>query len=291
MNKIEFNYKCFNANYELDTSHRVNLIISNPGLGKSTLLKVLNINLDNSLYIKGKDLTVKYLNNLGLNNPQKSLNCLIVNKVLSYFIKDYKNLSYYPTHNDYGLLYNNRTIILFKSLNASTLKILRIVIAILYKQLYYNIDNFPVLIDNIDNKLHPLIQKDIVFKLITYFNKVQFFISTNSPIILGSVKANMIYIDIDKSTNNRLIENIPTPYGKSIDCILSEYMCVSNIYPDEVQNLINECGTNIENRNYDDAIIKLKELENIVGRYHKEYVSLSNLLKFLGIKINKNRII
>jgi len=54
-------------------------------------------------------------------------------------------------------------------------------------------NRFIVLIDEIENHLHPTMQRAILPDLIEAFPNVQFIISTHSPLVVGSVKDSNVY--------------------------------------------------------------------------------------------------
>lgn len=56
-----------------------------------------------------------------------------------------------------------------------------------------NNEKFIVLIDEIENHLHPTMQRAILPDLVTAFPNVQFIISTHSPLVVGSVKESNVY--------------------------------------------------------------------------------------------------
>jgi len=52
---------------------------------------------------------------------------------------------------------------------------------------------FVVLLDEVENHLHPAMQREILPKLSKAFPQVQFIVSTHSPFIVGSVKESNVY--------------------------------------------------------------------------------------------------
>jgi predicted ATP-binding protein involved in virulence len=63
-------------------------------------------------------------------------------------------------------------------------------------QLYNFSDNekrFTVLIDEIENHLHPTMQRSILPDLLQAFPNVQFIVSTHSALVVGSVKDSNVY--------------------------------------------------------------------------------------------------
>ena len=90
-----------------------------------------------------------------------------------------------------------------------------------------------VLIDEIDLHLHPRWQRKIVKKLCEIFPKIQFIITTHSPLIISSIK----------SENIRLLENgkvysIPETLGQNVGVIIKQIMGVEeSIYDKELKQI------------------------------------------------------
>lgn len=64
-------------------------------------------------------------------------------------------------------------------------------------------ENFVVLIDEIENHLHPSLQRRILPSLLKAFPSAQFIVSTHSPFIVNSVKESKVYAL--KYNNNKLV--------------------------------------------------------------------------------------
>ncbi len=91
-----------------------------------------------------------------------------------------------------------------------------------------------VLIDEIETHLHPSWQQRIVEDLKRVFPKIQFIISTHSPIILTGAAANIIKLD-EYSTNQEKI----LAYGRKPDYVMYSAQGVDSRKPD-IQNQINK---------------------------------------------------
>jgi len=55
-------------------------------------------------------------------------------------------------------------------------------------------ENFTILIDEIENHLHPTMQRSILPDLVNAFPNVQFIVSTHSALVVGSVKDSNVYV-------------------------------------------------------------------------------------------------
>lgn len=63
--------------------------------------------------------------------------------------------------------------------------------------LYYNYDNeenFTVIIDEVENHLHPELQRQILPKFLNAFPKARFIVSTHSPLVVSSVEESKVYV-------------------------------------------------------------------------------------------------
>ncbi|MER2174973.1 MAG: ATP-binding protein [Carnobacterium sp.] len=91
-----------------------------------------------------------------------------------------------------------------------------------------------VLIDELENHLHPSMQRDILPKLCKAFPNVQFIISTHSPFIVNSVEDSFIYI-LDHNENKKVelkkIEDYKYDLAKSNDDILYNILDVPTTLP------------------------------------------------------------
>ena len=63
--------------------------------------------------------------------------------------------------------------------------------------LYFNYDNeenFTVIIDEVENHLHPELQRQILPKFLDAFPKARFIVSTHSPLVVSSVEESKVYV-------------------------------------------------------------------------------------------------
>lgn len=125
---------------------------------------------------------------------------------------------------------------------------------------------FTVIIDEIENHLHPIMQRSILPNLLEAFPDVKFIISTHSPLVVGSVKNSTTYAL--KYNDNKKIQSYQLNFQeqtKNAIEILDEVLGVSFTMPiwveDELEKIISKFNSQEINEN---SFIELrKELSNI----------------------------
>ena len=101
-----------------------------------------------------------------------------------------------------------------------------------------------VLIDELDQHLHPNWQRKIIGLLNGQFPKVQFIATTHSPTCaLGATDVEKHKIELAVLQNTEqgfgIVENIPAPYGKRVDQILASILFqVDSLTDDETRTFI-----------------------------------------------------
>jgi predicted ATP-binding protein involved in virulence len=112
-----------------------------------------------------------------------------------------------------------------------------------------------IIIDELDIHLHPAWQRSLVKALRSAFPKIQFIAASHSPQIIGALKpSEVILLSQGESSHPRVT------YGLDSSTILSEVMEVEKRDP-EIQGLLSELLTSIENNNLDTAKEKLAQLK------------------------------
>lgn len=97
-----------------------------------------------------------------------------------------------------------------------------------------------VIIDEIDLHLHPRWQRKIVRKLIEIFPKVQFIITTHSPLILGSIRSENIRLLDDGK-----VYSVPETYGQNVGLIIKKIMGVEEgIFEDKIKDIFKLLANN-----------------------------------------------
>lgn len=132
-----------------------------------------------------------------------------------------------------------------------------------------------VIIDEIDQHLHPMWQKNILKNLMTIFPKVQFIVTTHSPSVISSANKNQLIV-LDNNTAHSFDDEI---YGKDVNSVLSEIMEVK-ARPDEVESRFSLFYDYLEDEKYDKAREILNELSDLLGESDNGIISASVALDF-----------
>ncbi|WP_446919808.1 AAA family ATPase, partial [Klebsiella pneumoniae] len=110
-----------------------------------------------------------------------------------------------------------------------------------------------VLIDELDNHLHPEWQLTVRQGIAAIFPNIQFIVTTHSPHLLASAKENEI-IMLPSSYPNEIYEFQPSDKaysGWSTDLILTELMGVRSLDNKDYERLVKACYENIRDNNLD----------------------------------------
>lgn len=155
----------------------------------------------------------------------------------------------------------------------------------------YDMDKYVVLIDELENHLHPSLQREILPKLIETFPKAQFVVSTHSPFVINSVYDCSVFA-LKYNENNKVDSHELDFNSDSGDAfeILKEVLGVSVTMPiwmeRELQNTISE----IENMDPSSLTLdnynKLKDVLKEKGLSHKLPDLLNLLLENENDKVN-----
>jgi len=134
-----------------------------------------------------------------------------------------------------------------------------------------------VLIDEIDLHLHPAWQRVIVPKLTEVFPNCQFIITTHSPQILSHVRAEDVFLLIQKNDNMDVIK--PTEsYGKSSDRLLEDILGVES-RPKSIQEELHKLFQLIQKQDLDKAKELMKKLEKEIEGREPELVKANVLIQ------------
>jgi hypothetical protein len=122
----------------------------------------------------------------------------------------------------------------------------------------YENEEFTVIIDEIENHLHPSMQRSILPDFISAFPNATFIVSTHSPLIVNSVKNSKVYVL--KYNNDKKIMSTELDFNnkaKSANEILDEVLGVSFSMPIWAEN----------------------ELSRIIEKYSKERINEENIMQ------------
>lgn len=131
-----------------------------------------------------------------------------------------------------------------------------------------------ILIDEIDMHLHPKWQWNVVQALEKTFPNVQFILATHSPFVISSCKnARLILIKEDQR-----IAYLPDAYGYTVQDVL-EFRQESTLRPKEIDKLMNQFYSVLDNDNYVEAEIVLTRLSKKMGSDHSDVKKIKEELK------------
>lgn len=201
-----------------------------------------------------------------------------LNSVISSFMVGYGSLELVLEPKfDLTIVKNNRKIsVLQLSQGEKTLLALVIDIAMRLFLLNPSLEN-PlegegiILIDEFDLHLHPKWQREMVKNLPLAFPNCQFFLTTHSPVVLGEVKPNQIYL-LNSEHGEITVIKPKQSYGLSSNEILNELMNNDGEYQ--------QLGRNIDVDNAINHIFYLIELEDdeSIKKARDEVINLENAL-------------
>ncbi len=132
-----------------------------------------------------------------------------------------------------------------------------------------------VLIDEVDLHLHPIWQKNILKTLQKIFPLVQFIVTTHSPNVISSTKAENLLILDGHSCKSFDYE----VYGKDVNSVLHEVMNTSE-RPKEVNRMFKKFEDHMDKGDYILAEETLNELRKLVGENDSGVVSAAVALDF-----------
>ncbi|MFB0585778.1 AAA family ATPase [Aeromonas salmonicida] len=145
-----------------------------------------------------------------------------------------------------------------------------------------------VLIDELDNHLHPEWQLTVRHGIATIFPNIQFIVTTHSPHLLASAKENEI-IMLPSSYPNEKYEFQPSDKaysGWSTDLILTELMGVRSLDNKDYEMLVKKCYENIRENNLEALTGNYTHLESI--SHPGDTVLITLRIRIAGMKAKKN---
>ncbi len=117
-----------------------------------------------------------------------------------------------------------------------------------------------VLIEEIEQHLHPSVQKYVLDALLQCFPQVQFIVTTNSPVVLANLDAKYIR----ELRGGQVYRTSQQTYAKPTDSILREVLR-ADPHPDVVVQALGSFYLSLENRAFDEADRKLGWLKECLG--------------------------
>jgi hypothetical protein len=142
-----------------------------------------------------------------------------------------------------------------------------------------------VIIDEIDEHLHPALQVRILKALRRTFPHIQFIVSTHSPLVISSVEScpeNVVYkLEYDKQSGQYTHKELDT-YGLDSNLILSEEMGTYVREP-KIEHLIEQVEACISQRDIIKAKGLIEELEKQTSPNQPELIRLRAIIKRLEI--------
>lgn len=159
--------------------------------------------------------------------------------------------------------------------------------ALLNKTIYgieaYKKTHGTVIIDEIDEHLHPALQVRVLKALHNTFPMIQFIVSTHSPLVISSVEyspENVVYKLEYNTESKKYTHKELNTYGLDASTII-------NIYMDQtardllIENKIEDINTLIEEKNFLKAKNLLKELKELTNSNDPVFTQLETMITFL----------
>lgn len=131
-----------------------------------------------------------------------------------------------------------------------------------------------VLIDEIDIHFHPSMQKQIVEILSSRFPKVQFIVTTHSPVTLLGAPKNSVFYKVERTVETGITATRMKQLEKEIKNLLPNTILTSPIFG--MDDLASSTNNDIEKINLDDHYNE-KQLLKIVDEKIEEYIKRDKL--------------
>lgn len=134
-----------------------------------------------------------------------------------------------------------------------------------------------VLIDEIEQHLHPAWQREVIPKLTKTFPNCQFIITTHSPQVVSQIKPNSVYI-LEKIDDNVVLKNPSSSFGRDSNRILEDLMKVPE-RPQEIKEKLMELFRLIDSGNLEEARKLRLEIAEEIGTDEPEFVRADILMR------------
>ncbi len=175
-----------------------------------------------------------------------------------------------PKGGDFNIQFSfaNGNVMFFDNLPQGYKRLFSIVFDIAYRSYILNQSKEPegiVFIDEVELHLHPTLQEEVLGRLSKTFPKIQFVVSTHSPIVVSNLnadgKCNKI-LKLESQGLNYSIEPVDNVYGIDYTTGLMDIMG-AKYRPSTIDNLIDSY-----------VILKLRQRESDAGKIWNEIFSL-----------------
>ena len=134
-----------------------------------------------------------------------------------------------------------------------------------------------VLIDEIEQHLHPAWQRKVISRLTETFPNCQFIITTHSPQVISKVQPDSIYI-LAKEGDNIVTKRPSSSFGRDSNRILEDLMDVDE-RPSEIKEQLLELFRLIDAGNLEKARKLREELADKIGTDEPEFVRADILMR------------
>lgn len=147
---------------------------------------------------------------------------------------------------------------------------------------------FTVLIDEVENHLHPTMQRNILPNFLKAFPNVTFIVSTHSPLVVGSIKdSNVFVLQFNPDTKTVVSRKLDLVNKvKTASEILDEVLGVSFTMPVWAEEELNRIVDKYTKRDISKTI--LKEMRKELSDIGLERLMPEATIKYLEIKDDKN---
>ncbi|MCH8080513.1 MAG: AAA family ATPase [Proteobacteria bacterium] len=116
---------------------------------------------------------------------------------------------------------------------------------------------FTVLIDEVENHLHPTMQRAILPDLLSAFPRARFIVATHSPLIVGSVKESEVYVLRYSEIHAILSERLDfAERPRTASEVLNEALGVSFTYPIWAERALEQIAAKFASRELNDQSIQ-----------------------------------
>lgn len=159
--------------------------------------------------------------------------------------------------------------------------------ALLNKTIYgneaYKKTHGTVIIDEIDEHLHPDLQVRVLKAFSDTFENIQFIVSTHSPLVISSVENkpdNVVYkLNYNKENGMYSHSEVKT-YGMDASTIISVFMGEST-RAIEIESQISRIRELADREDFEEALKMLQNLKKMTGTDDPEFTQLETMINFL----------